>query len=404
MGSGVVHPAFPEQLATAKVNQNKAKKTPKREHCLSCLFPSVIIVILLLALPAFIFSFRDMLWRREVVTDIPKCAFGCNRTFETPPLLLISFDGFRADYFTRNLTPTLKHLFECGVTAPHMISSFPSITFPNHYSIVTGLYPGYHGIIDNALFGVDADHAGEDAPYADKKVIHPRVNGGWYGGEPIWNTAHKAGKKSAVSFWPGSEVVIQGLRPDYWQKYDAEKDNKLRIDEIINYLNLPSPERPDFYTFYYENPDGAGHEFGTDSPEVNEALEYVDSLVIYLLKRLDEEGLLGCINIVFVSDHGMENLKQSPEFHANLASVMDTYPFNLTAVSSTIGHVYVEKEEVLPGKSLLDNFRVCRGGHPFAAWTRQDIPRRYHYTSKRAGSLIFESEPGSKFFEWVVVI
>uniref|UniRef100_A0A7E4ZV59 NUC domain-containing protein n=1 Tax=Panagrellus redivivus TaxID=6233 RepID=A0A7E4ZV59_PANRE len=323
-------------------------------------------------------------------------------SFETPPLLLISFDGFRADYFTRNLTPTLKHLFECGVTTPHMISSFPSITFPNHYSIVTGLYPGYHGIVDNALFGVDPHNAGDDAPLANKKKLGVNdVGAEWFGGEPIWNTVHKAGKKSAISFWPGSEVPIQGLRPDYWQVYKTNymKGEKLRIEEIINYLNLPSPERPDFYTFYYNNPDHFGHVFGPDSHEVDEILQYVDSLVIYLLKRLDEEGLLGCINIVFVSDHGMENLKQSPEFHANLASVMDSYPFKVDAVSSVVGHVYVEKEEVPPGKSLLDNFRVCRGGHPFAAWTRQDIPRRYHYTTKRAGSLIFESEPGSKFFK-----
>ncbi|CAK5084221.1 unnamed protein product [Meloidogyne enterolobii] len=152
------------------------------------------------------------------------CDHKCNANFSVPPLLIISMDGFRADYLKRGITHSVSRILECGSSAQYMLPSFPSKTFPNHFTIVTGLYPESHGIVDNHFY--------DEYMPNEKNFAKSSRNPAWYNGEPIWNTVAKNGKKSAVFFWPGSEVAIQGILPTYRFAYDSSKPFFTRARQV----------------------------------------------------------------------------------------------------------------------------------------------------------------------------
>ncbi len=228
-------------------------------------------------------------------------AFAANARGLKPTVVLISIDGFRYDYFVKAPTPNLDSLIARGVRARYMVPSFPTKTFPNHYTIVTGLYPAHHGIIANNMWDDDLHAAFKMSDRT--QVRDPR----WWGGEPIWVTVQKAGQKTAPMYWPGSEAPIQGLPPTYAEAFDDKHKTafEYRVNKILSWLDLPAPERPTFLTLYFESVDQAGHDFGPDSPQVVEAVERVDSMVGLLLQGLKARGIENSINIVVVSDHGM---------------------------------------------------------------------------------------------------
>jgi predicted AlkP superfamily pyrophosphatase or phosphodiesterase len=216
-----------------------------------------------------------------------------------PPLLLISMDAFRWDYFSLypDETPHLREIIAEGISARSLISVYPSNTFPNHYSIVTGLYPSHHGIINNEFFDPrlgEVFHYNRAASVADKR---------WWGGEPIWVTAGKQGRPSASSFWVGSEAEIEGVRPTFWRPYDPAVPFEKRFEELIGWLHLPAATRPAVITFYLEETNSAGHKYGPRSPEVAAAVKLLDGRVGSIVDRLKAENLP--VNIVIVSDHGM---------------------------------------------------------------------------------------------------
>jgi len=215
------------------------------------------------------------------------------------PLLLISLDGFRWDYADKYLAAdaTLPTLRRNGVTARGLIPAFPSNTFPNHYSLVTGLYPAHHGIINNTF----TDTATGDVFQSNlpRSATDPR----WWGGEPVWVTAVKHGRKSAAAFWAGSEAEIKGVRPTYWRPFDYSLPFEQRLDEVACWLTLPADQRPAIICFYLEETNGAGHRFGPDSAELAAAVRLVDTRIAALLARIRTTGVEP--NIVVVSDHGM---------------------------------------------------------------------------------------------------
>lgn len=215
------------------------------------------------------------------------------------PLLLISIDAFRADYFDRGLTPTLAMLAKGGVHAQSMQPSFPSLTFPNHYTLVTGLRPDHHGIVHNDM----VDPVLGKFALSDRKAVS---DGRWWeGGTPLWVTADRAGLRTATMFWPGSTADIDGVRPDQWKPYDGKVTADQRVDQILAWLDLPADQRPDFLTLYFDRVDHAGHDFGPDSPQVNEALRHVDAALARLVDGLRQRGLFQRMNIIVVADHGM---------------------------------------------------------------------------------------------------
>jgi predicted AlkP superfamily pyrophosphatase or phosphodiesterase len=218
-----------------------------------------------------------------------------------PTVLLISIDGFRAEYFDRGITPNLQQLASQGVRSQSLNSVFPTKTFPNHYTIVTGLLPDHHGIISNRFYDPQFD---TEFTRASEKAKESR----WWGGEPIWVTAEKQGQRSGTFFWPGSEVEIQGNRPTYWKKYDPNVDYRDRIKQVLEWLDLPVAQRPTLLTLYFEEVDIAGHRYGPDAKATRLAISKIDRVLTVLLDGLAARGIRDQINIIIVSDHGMAAL------------------------------------------------------------------------------------------------
>jgi predicted AlkP superfamily pyrophosphatase or phosphodiesterase len=225
-------------------------------------------------------------------------------------VVLVSLDGFRWDYAKRDGAKNLLALGKKGVWAPEgMVPSFPSLTFPNHFTIVTGLYPEHHGLVANSFYD-----ATKDARYgiSDTKAV---TDGSWYSGVPLWSLAESQGMRTACLFWPGSEAEIAGFRPTWYAQFNGKTEatdavQQARIDNALALLKLPAAERPHFITIYYSEPDHEGHEFGPDAPETRAAEIKMDGMVGKLKAALDSTGLP--IDLVVISDHGM--VKVDPQW------------------------------------------------------------------------------------------
>lgn len=226
---------------------------------------------------------------------------------ETKPyVILISADGFRYDYAKKYNAKNLLKLAENGVAAQAMMPSFPSITFPNHYSIITGLYPSHHGLVDNFFY----DYKRKDF-YAMNNKDRVR-DGSWYGGEPLWSLAEKQGMLSASMFWVGSESDAGGKRPSYYYNYHEKFSPEDKVEKVVSWLKLPMDKRPHFITLYFPEVDHEGHKFGPDSPETEASVHLIDAAVGSLVQKVKDLGLKN-VNIIFLSDHGMIKVnKQEP--------------------------------------------------------------------------------------------
>lgn len=289
------------------------------------------------------------------------------RAAETPPLVLISLDAFRWDYCALYPaeTPRLRRLIREGVTARALIPVFPTNTFPNHYSIVTGLYPAHHGIINNVFFD-----SALGAVFRYTQAASAR-DSRWWGGEPIWITAVRQGRPSACSFWPGSEAEIGGLRPTYWKPYDyAAVTFEQRLDELAGWLRLPASQRPAVVTFYLEETNAAGHRHGPGSPELIAAVRLLDTRVGALSDRLRSEGTAA--NLVIVSDHGMTPCS------ADRVLLLDDY--------LDLATVQIDFEETCVGLRPLAGHDVASLLRALAklppqqarAYRAEDLPARFH--------------------------
>src|SRR5580693_659832 len=268
-----------------------------------------------------------------------------------PYVILVSLDGFRYDYPRIYHSPNLDALGARGASAPEgMIPAYPSITFPNHYTIVTGLYPEHHGIVANAFYDPTRK---EVYTYRDEQAV---TDGTWYGGTPLWVLAEEQGMRAACFFWPGSEANIQGTLPTYYMKYDAKFANRQRVEQVLRWLQLPAERRPHFITLYFSDVDGAGHAHGPDSPEVASAVREVDDEIGRLVEGVAKLNLR--VDVVVVADHGMAKVKGD---WINLSEYFDTRLLEKGVES----YMYPRSEEAaekvyvaLDGKS--DKFKVYR--------------------------------------------
>jgi len=215
-----------------------------------------------------------------------------------PSIILVSLDGFRPDYLGRGSTPVLDSLGRVGVRAEWMEPSFPTKTFPNHYTIVTGLRPDHHGIIAN---NVRDSVLGTFAMSNRAAVQDAR----WWGGEPIWVTAAKAGRTTSAMFWPGSEAPIEGIHATHWLTFDNTLPLAARVDSTLTWLDVPAARRPAILTLYASQVDDAGHHFGPASSAINDSAAVVDAMMRRLSDGLHARGLASLVNIIVVSDHGM---------------------------------------------------------------------------------------------------
>jgi predicted AlkP superfamily pyrophosphatase or phosphodiesterase len=280
-------------------------------------------------------------------------------------VVLVSFDAFRWDFDKIYKTPNLNKLAADGVKANHLISSFPTNTFPNHYSIATGLYPDHHGLINNSFFAPDLNLSYR---IGDRAAVE---NADFYGGEPIWVTAEKQGVKAASFFWVGSEAPVGGMRPTYWKRYDTNVTYDSRIDTVVKWLSYPEEIRPELVTLYFDEPDATAHDYGPVSPETGEVVNLLDSLLGDLRNKLSKLPYAKRINLIVLSDHGMA--KVSPEKYINLKSVV---PDRMIASISGGNPVYLIKPAENKSDSVLFLINKTPG---VKAWLKEMLPERWHY-------------------------
>ena len=281
-----------------------------------------------------------------------------------PTLILISIDGFRYDYLDKYSPPNLQSLAATGVRAAALQPSFPTYTFPNHYTIVTGLYPAHHGIVANEMYdpGFDTTFV-----YKDPTATEAR----WWGGEPIWVTADKQGQKTASVFWPGSAAPIEGVRPDYWEPFDAKVSPDQRADKILGWLDLPAEQRPTFLALYFDQVDHEGHEAGPDSPQVRDAVSSVDAAIGRLLNGLRQRGIEERVNIIVVSDHGMAPTPPKQ------AIFIDDYIDLRRVRVVTRGQLFT----LWPARGEMDAIFTQLRKVPHArVYRREKVPARWHYS------------------------
>lgn len=293
---------------------------------------------------------------------------GCSSSDTSQPqpnkLLLVSFDGFRHDYLSKTNTPNFDKFAQQGVQGKGLIPIFPSKTFPNYYAIATGLYPESSGFIGNSMYDPTMDATfsmgNRDA------VENPK----WYGGEPIWNTVEKNGKKAGTMFWVGSEAPIQNMRPTHWKTYDGSMPDSARIDTVIKWLNYGNDKEVDFGTLYFSFVDSRGHRYGPNSLEVKNAIQQADHLIGYLMEKLQQEGLSDNTNVLIVSDHGMAEV--SKERLIVLDDIIDPDKIEMIEYSPSL-MMNVKDENQLDEvyqslKSSEKNYKVYK---------KEDIPERF---------------------------
>ena len=297
------------------------------------------------------------------------------------PVILISIDGFRADYLDRGLTPTLASLAASGVRADALKPSFPTLTFPNHYTLVTGLYPDHHGIVDNRM----KDPAtGATFVYKDSKSIaDPR----WWGGEPLWVGVENSGRHSATMFWPGTNVAIDGVWPSHWLEFDGKLTPDQRVDQLLAWFDLRGARKPAFHTLYLEQVDHEGHEHGPDSREVDAALREVDAALARLVKGLRERGAFARTNIVIVSDHGMTST--SPDRIVYLDDLIRIEDARLVTSGILAG-----MNPAPDHAAEIENVLLATHDH-MRCWRRSEMPARFHYgTNPRIPALLCLADDG----------
>ncbi|MGZ3820581.1 MAG: alkaline phosphatase family protein [Mucilaginibacter sp.] len=282
---------------------------------------------------------------------------------QKPYVILISADGFRYDYAKKYNATHLLELSNEGVQASSMIPSFPSVTFPNHYTIVTGLYPSHEGLVNNSFYDRK-----QNKFYSYKgKTATDSI---WYGGTPLWVLAEQQRMLTASFYWVGSEAPIKGTRPTYYYKYNDKIAINQRIQTVVNWLRLPAEKRPHLITFYFPQVDHEGHKHGPSSPEVANAVHFVDSAVYELTKAVNGTGLK--VNFIFVSDHGMT----SPDIeHAiSVPAAIDTSKFIVSGDG-----ILVELYAKDPNNIQKTYEQLKKEAKDYEVYLRVNIPSHFHY-------------------------
>ncbi len=274
-------------------------------------------------------------------------------------------DGFRYDYLNKANTPNFDKLLKNGVTSRALIPVFTSKTFPNHYSIATGMYAENHGLIANTFYATDLDK-----PYAirDRNAVE---NGQFYGGEPIWVTAERQGVKTASYFWVGTEASINGVQPFYWKKYDQKVSFQSRIDSVISWFSYPIKHRPRLTLLYFHEPDWTGHEYGPNSQETILQIERMDSVLGYLISKTNNLSISSKLNIIIVSDHGMTDVY--PEKTIDLSSYTDLSSLDVTGAGPTVFISSNSKKLLKRTYNDLKNIKNAK------IYFKNKIPQRFHY-------------------------
>ena len=311
-----------------------------------------------------LFSILLCCFCNKPVGDIPPG--GSTTPDDQNTLLLISLDGFHPSYFDLVETPALSGIIKNGVKASALIPVFPSKTFPNHYTQVTGLYPENHGIISNTMYN---ESTGDWFRIGTGSTAVKESR--WYGGEPIWVTAEKQGLKAATYFWPGSEAEIKGVRPSLWKVFNGGTPHTERVLEVLSWLRRPAAERPRFISLYFSTVDQAGHSQGPGSEAVKQAVKEIDLTIDYLLDRIEPSFLEEQLDIIIVSDHGMSQLSRDRViFLDDYIDLNEVLVVDISPVA-TLRPDEGEEEKI---------YRLLHNAHPkLQVFKKSEVPSSYHF-------------------------
>ncbi|ODM21398.1 hypothetical protein SI65_02241 [Aspergillus cristatus] len=329
-------------------------------------FTVILVLFLIIVLGAYkaSSSFRASRYHPPLLSN--------GTTLFAPTTILISLDGFRADFLHRGLTPALSAFIAQGVSPQYMTPSFPSVTFPNHFTLVTGLYPESHGVVGNSFYDPALD---EEFYYTDSaNSMRPQ----WWNAEPIWNTLEEQDVRSAIHMWPGSEAHIGGMDPEIVDKFNKSEDLDRKTDRVLELLDQDDDERPQLIAAYVPNVDADGHKFGPNSTEVLSTIVEVDAMLGDLFAGLEARNLTDVVNVVIVSDHGMattatERLVQLEDLiDLDLVDHIDGWP------SRGLRPKNPEAEKILEEQllSAAPNY-----SHAVEIYTRETMPERYHFSN-----------------------
>ena len=294
------------------------------------------------------------------------------------PTILISFDGMRADYLTtgRVATPHFDALATAGVHAVGgMTPSFVTKTFPNHWTLVTGLHEESHGIVGNHM---------RDPAYPGSYFTMASTDGHWWrGAEPIWSTVERLGGRAAVGFWPGSAASGLPFPPSLsFGPYNGSMPFGERIDAALRWLTVAdAAARPDLVCLYFEEPDRQGHAYGPESSEVTAAIALADATLGQLLDGLATAGLWGqngdYVNIVVLADHGM--VATSPNRVVTLSNYVD----DIDLLVETEGVDTSPVVGLWPTAATADDAPALvaklRAAPQLAVYEKHELPARWHY-------------------------
>jgi alkaline phosphatase D len=296
---------------------------------------------------------------------------------------MVSFDGFRYDFTNMADTPNFDGVAAEGVKAEALIPVFPSLTFPNHYSIATGAYAGTHNLTGNSFY---------DKKFREKYSLYKQEtvrDAKFYKSEPIWVTAERQGVNAASFFWVGSEAPIKGYSPSIFKHYDGSVPFKSRIDTVISWFQLSEKKRPQLVMLYFSEPDHTGHNWGVNTPEIVEAVEEMDDLLGYLLQSLETLEIFSNLNLIIVSDHGMTNVSE------NKRIVLDDYisQMKYLYINGRGTHVQfdLKKGKKKYGKTL---FKELQKIPHCNVWEKNAIPERFHFNNNNTGEFLLLADEG----------
>jgi alkaline phosphatase D len=296
-------------------------------------------------------------------------------------VLLVSMDGFRADYLEITDTPNFDKLANNGIRSEGLKPVFISKTFPNHYSIATGMYAENHGLIANSFFASDLD---KHYSIRDRESVE---NGDFYGGEPIWVTAERQGVKTASYFWVGTEAAVAGVYPSISKRYDQKVPFDDRIDSVMTWFSLPISHRPRLIMLYFHEPDWTGHEYGPSSAETVDQIQRMDGIMGTIMEKAEKLSIADKLNVLVVSDHGMTELNQ--EHIIDLSAYTDFSDVTMDGAGPTVFLSSDSRERLTTVYNDLQQL------HNAQVYWKRDIPKRWHYRDhERIPEVMIVAEEG----------
>ncbi|KAF1346681.1 alkaline-phosphatase-like protein, partial [Delphinella strobiligena] len=340
---------------------------------------AAVYIVILLAFATLLYGAYRASSHKPHAKHIPQTLSNGTSTF-APTTIYISLDGFRADFLHRNITPSLNAFVQDGISPKWMLPSFPSVTFPNHFTLVTGLYPEAHGVVGNTFWDPTLK---EEFYYTDPAhSMQPK----WWLGEPIWETAESQGSRAAIHMWPGSEAHIGDIEPTYVDKYNGKELLSNKVNRILGLLDLPGHDdigansdtpRPQLIAAYIPNVDQHGHLYGPNSTEIRADISSVDTMLGDLFQGLEDRNLTDIVNIVIVSDHGMASTDIS-----RLIQLDDIIDINLIEHTDGWPLYGLRPSNEADLEPLYHRLKQeASGSGNYEVYLRdRDMPERYHFS------------------------